>query len=132
MSATATKGNAVLEPELRELCGDLDAVERARTAEKFMRWADQLTESAMRMQPGIIPMVPPPKVPRGFFLLNLRASEQNRLRALAQASGCELRNLLRWAITTVELQMEDRARVATALGIEPHQTWRFINGNPKN
>lgn len=132
MKAPLKQSDAVLEPELRELCGELDAIQRAKTAEKFMRWADQLTESAMRMDPKLIPLVPPPKVPRGFILVNLAKWREEKIRALAKEFGCDLRSVLGWAITTTWMDLEEKLKIARMVGISPRACWRFVEGNEKN
>jgi hypothetical protein len=126
------KRDAVLEPELRELCGELDAIQRAKTAEKFMRWANQLTESVVLMDPHLIPRLAPPKVPRGFFLLNLTKWEQDELKAVARAFGTELRHLLRWGVAHVKVELEEKRRLARIAGVAPTECWRFIGANPNN
>ena len=132
MKPTMKECDAVLEPELRELCGELNAIERARAAEKFMRWADQLTRSVVMMDPQLIPRVPPPQVPRGFFLLNLRKRQQAELRTLAHECDCDLRTMLHWAITTVRVRLEEHLRVARLCGVKPHECWKFTEGREQN
>ena len=123
---------AVLEPELRELCDGLDAIQRCQTAEKFMRWANQLSESAMVMKPGIIPLVPPPKVSRGFFLVNLAQWQKDELKVLARDCGVDVRCVIGWAISKTKMQLEEKTRIALLAGIHRSDCWRFIAGNPKN
>ena len=76
-----------------------------------------MTESAIRMEPGIVPLIPPPKVPRGFILINLSGWDQDKLRSLAQENGVELRSVLRWAITQTRTLLDEKIQVAKLAGI---------------
>ena len=129
MKAAVKKADAVLEPELRELCDQLNGAQRRKTAEKFARWANQLVESVMVMEPGAIPLLPPPKVPRGFFLVNLPRSDQKELRALAREAGVPLNVVIRWAITRTRMELKERQRAARLLGVRPNECWKFVCGS---
>jgi len=126
--------NDVLEDEVREICGDLSAKERLEVAEKFARWADQLFESAAQMNPDLAKSysAPVPKVPRGFFLVNLAKWQENDLRKLARDCGVELRGALGWAITTVKINLRERVKLAKLLGVHPNECWRLTETNEKN
>lgn len=122
--------DAVLEPELRELCGELSAIERAQAAEKFLRWADQLTLSAMQM--GIVLPVKPEKVSRGFVAVNLSAWQQSELRKMARRCGWSLRGVLRWGVLSAMGMLEDHLRVAKLANVSPKFCSGFIEGNTMN
>jgi hypothetical protein len=124
--------DSVLEPELRELCGELTAIERAKTAEKFMRWADQLTRSAVLMDRDLVTRVPQPAVPRGFFLVNLAKWQREKLQRLARATGVDLRAVLNWALTKTRIELEERIRIAELAGVHPRECWKLIAGNNRN
>lgn len=126
------KADAILDPELRELCDHLDARARVKTAKKFQRWADHLTKSAMQLEPGIVPLIPPPKVPRGFFLVNISRREQEELRALARANHMPLRSAMKFAVLQEKRDLQERLRVAKLAGVSPHRCWELIDGNPRN
>jgi hypothetical protein len=132
MKTPVEQRDAVLEPELRELCCETDAIQRAKLAQKFMRWADQLTDSVAVTDPELIPMVPPPKVPRGFFLINLALWRREKIEALAKECGYDLRSVIGWAITQTREKLESQRDLARLLGVHPQDCRRLTYGNPKN
>lgn len=132
MKPEVTKADAVLEPELRELVFDQDAVQRAKTAEKFMRWADQLTQSVIITNPDLVVMVPPPKVPRGFFLVNVSKHNLAEMRECARQCGVELRSMMYWAVIHVKSELQNKIKLAEQLGVKPKDCWRYVSVNPKN
>lgn len=115
--------DAVLEPELRELCGELSPEQRMRTAEKFLRWADQLTESVGMSKPDLVKPLPPPAVPRGFFLVNCAEWQQEEMRQLAHAVGANLRDLMGWAMVRVRCELRRRVELAALLGVPARKLW---------
>lgn len=132
MNPNVPPADAVLEPELRELVFDLDAAQRAKTAEKFMRWADQLTQSVIVTNPDLIVLAPPPKVPRGFVLVNLAQWQQDEFRQLARECGVNLRDVLRWAIIHTRCKLKERIKLAETLGVHPRECWQFRMDEPNN
>ena len=110
------KHDAAMEPELRELCDHLNARDRVKAAKKFQRWVDQLTKSAIIMEPGLVPLIPPPKVPRGFFLVNLASYRRKEMQALARSQGVTVPMMMQWAMSSIENEMKERARVAEMSG----------------
>lgn len=132
MKSKSDLADAVLEPELRELVFDQDAARRAKTAEKFMRWANQLTESVMISDPALIPQLPPPKVPRGFFLLCLAKWEQDELRDLARKCGLDLRSVIGYAIRQSKLDLLELERLKRQTGMEPHTALMMASGGNWN
>ena len=129
---TLHESDGILEPELFDLCGELSATERVKAAQKFMRWADQLTDSAMLLDLALVPMVPSPKVPRGFLLVNYAKWQQDQLRALAHECGYNLSTVLRWALTKVQHELQEKIHVARKAGIAPRECWKLIEGNTRN
>lgn len=126
MKANVSSADAVLEPELRELVFDQDAAQRAKSAEKFMRWADQLTESVIIIDPDLVVMVPPPKVSRGFVKVQLAQWAQDDLRDAARECGLDLRAVLRWAFFRVRQDLDEKIKLAKELGIHPKDCWGFF------
>ncbi|MBE0544005.1 MAG: hypothetical protein IH623_21895 [Verrucomicrobia bacterium] len=132
MSGVQKRADAVIEPELRELCGELTAAERMKTAEKFLRWVDQLTHSVSISNPGLLKVLPPPKVPRGFFLLNLAKDMQDRLRQAAHECGCVPRDVLYAAATSAVWELEEKVRVARLAGMRARDCWELGVGSDRN
>ena len=80
--------------------------------------ADYLRYSVARMYHRRDPLATknpssnPPKIPRGFIMVNLSAREQKELRSLARQNGMDLRGLIRYAIgSQVRHELETAARV---------------------
>lgn len=73
-----------------------------------------------------------PKVPRGFFMVNLAKWEQDRLRALCREFGMELRTFLRYAIKSHELDLKEKLKIARELRIDPRETFTLLQGSEKN
>lgn len=121
-----------LEPELLELCSGMRAGDRAKTAEKFMRWVNQLTQSVGVLDPDLVPLVEPPQVPRGFFLLNLANWQQNQLRRLARECKVPLRSVLNWGIAHAQTMLESKIKVARLLGVAPSKCWTLTTGDERN
>jgi hypothetical protein len=132
MKAQLNQADAMLEPELRELCGELTPEQRNKTAKKFARWVDQLLASAALTHPELVATKPPPDVPRGFILVNLAKWQQDDLRELARECGADLRGVLGWAITTVKMELREKIRIAKLLGVDPKACWRLCHGDEKN
>ena len=132
MSAITERRDTVLEPALRARTANLNAAERVQLAQVLARWADQLAESAMLIDPDLVPMIPPPKVPRGFFLVNLSRRNQDNLRKLARANGVEFRTVMRWAITRTRMELEEKIRLAKLMGVAPRACWSLTEGCKEN
>ena len=132
MKATLEEALEVLEPELRGICGGLNAAQRMDLAEKFLRWTDQLTYSVGIADPKLLRVLPPPRVPRGFFLVNLDAWSQTELRRMARACGFSLRGMVNWAVTRVGVELREKIRVAKLLGINPKAAWQFGVADGRN
>jgi hypothetical protein len=126
------EANDLLEPELRELCSDLTATQRARAAAKFARWSDQLAHSALRLDANIMTLREPPMVKRGFFLLNIAGDRQRKMRALARQCGVPLRSVLGWSFTHAYQCLEEKVRLARTLGVSPRDCWELTEGNERN
>jgi hypothetical protein len=129
-----TDHNAVLEDELREVAADFSAKKRLEMSETLARWADQLFESAMQINPKIVKPLPAPKVPRGFFLVNLAQWQQDDLREIGKqcSNGSSLQSLISWGITKVKVDLRERLKFAKLMGVKPQECWRFIDGRAEN
>lgn len=132
MKTKPKPADAVLEPELRELCGELSPEQRMKTAEKFLRWVDQLTHSVSITNPGLVKVLPPPKVPRGFFLVNLAKWMQDRLRQAAYECGCVPRDVITLAVRGAVWELEEKVRVARLAGVSPRDCWGLAEGSDRN
>jgi hypothetical protein len=132
MSNVHKRADAVLEPELRELCGELTPKQRMMTAEKFLRWVNQLTSSVQISNPELVKPLPPPKVPRGFFLVNCSEGQQEEMRRLARKCGDDLRGLINWAMIVVQCSLRERIRVAELAGVNPRVCLGLAAGSDQN
>ncbi len=124
--------NTVLEPELLAQAAEMSARERVGRAVMFQRWADQLIKSAMLMEPNSVPVLPEPKVPRGFFLVNLAGYRRKELHALARRCGVTVPMILQWAINATEIELCERAALVEMTGICRYDCYKFLGGNPRN
>ncbi|HTD67119.1 MAG TPA: hypothetical protein VK846_11380 [Candidatus Limnocylindria bacterium] len=124
--------DAVLEPKLRARCSATDAKARARLAEQLMQWAEQLRESVALMDLRLAAEMPTPKVPRGFFLVNMAQWRREKIEALAKECGYEMRAVIGWAVTKTWMELEDQIRVAQLMGVHPQDCRSFIHGEKQN
>lgn len=116
-----------------EQCRGLSAREREKLARKYQKWVNQLTESAIALDPETVPRVPPPKVPRGFFLVNMSRYQRAEWKALLRRTpGMYLPMVLQWAIHTTIIRARERVNLAELTGISPHDCYKFIGGSPRN
>ena len=111
---------AILEPELLQIAAGWSAAKRLAVAKEFQRWAHQLNESA-----GVVN--PPPKISKGFVMVNLDTWQQKELRELARESGQELRGMLRHALTLVYEQLKETVRVKRVTGLNGLEQHRFFS-----
>lgn len=132
MKTELQPADAVLEPELRELCYDTSAVDRVKLAQKFQRWVDQLTQSAMITDPDLVPVVPAPKVPRGFILVNLSKDERDELRELARQCGYNLSGLIQSGIRLIKHSTKERVEHARLMGVHPMNAGMLMHGRVEN
>ncbi|HMJ91973.1 MAG TPA: hypothetical protein VK530_19280 [Candidatus Acidoferrum sp.] len=124
--------DSLLEPALLCQAKHLNAEERIALADVYSRWSDQLTQSAWVADPDLTPLVTPPTVPRGFFLVNLSRWQREMLCDLGQQCGVDLRSAVRWAITSVVQRLNEKVRVAEMLGVHPKECWRLSEGREQN
>ena len=117
--ATVDHATEVLEPELCNICRDLTAAQRMDMAETLQRWVNQLASSVAIADPRLLKLLPPPKVSRGFFLVNISQWQQDNLRALGRACGVPLRGMMDWAVRRVAADLRERIRLAKLLGVNP-------------
>ena len=128
---SAVEANDFLEDELREVAANWDVDKRMDLSKTFARWADQLYESAMIMNPQI-KLPEAPKIPRGFFLVNLAKWREKELRKLAKENEVPLRGIIRWAINKASFELKERLDFSKLAGVKVSECWRFINGKQEN
>ena len=125
--------DALLAPELREQCRGLSAREREKLARKYQKWVNQLTESAIALDPDTVPLVPRPKVPRGFFLVNMSRDQREEWKAiLRRRPGVYLPMVLQWAIHRTIMRMREQAALMDLTGVQSCNCYKFLSDNPRN
>jgi hypothetical protein len=73
-----------------------------------------------------------PKIPKGFFLVNIAACEQKELRAIMRPFGIPLRSAINWAIRSVKSEFLDKLQTARHLGIDPRACMKLVAGSERN
>ena len=58
----------------------------------------------------------PPKIPKGFVLVNLSTWEQEELRSLARECGIKLSDAFRWALFSTRQQLKEDAEIKRKTG----------------
>jgi tRNA(Phe) wybutosine-synthesizing methylase Tyw3 len=124
--------NEFLETELKEVAADWSVEKRLNMSRKLARWAEQLFESAVLINPALSELYSPPDVPRGFFLVNLAKWQQNNLQKLARECGVNLRSAISWAITRTRIDLEARKKLSQLTGMKIWQCGRLMESNPRN
>ena len=127
-----SSANLLLDPDIREIVGHLNAKQRLAVIEKFVRWSEQLYESALLMNPKIVEPKPAPKIPPGFFLLNLSKWQQDELRELAKECGVNLRTAINMGVISTQVKLRKEVEIARKMGIKPSECWRYLVSNPSN
>ena len=126
--------NALLEDELRIVAAHWSAEKRLEMSATLARWAEQLFESAAQMNPDLAKShaAPVPKIPRGFFLINLSKSDEADLRSLAAELGYELRGIIKYGIAAEKWRLREKVKLVRLFGVNPFECERFIAGDKKN
>jgi hypothetical protein len=124
--------NSVIDDEALNFIRDLNAVERAKFAQKLAMWAEQCFQSAVLMNPRLGKTKPVPKVPKAFFLVNLPQWEKDEMRRMARECGVQLRSVFRWAVSDVREHLKEMHRITKLTGLSLIQSYPLREGNPKN
>ena len=83
-----------------------------------------------QMSPAGAPKNQKPKIPKGFVLINLSATEEKQLRDLCRECEGQLRTVLKYAVRQVKGKLEEWVRIKRLTGFSLSEQTKFFN--PRN